>query len=380
MQKVVRQSNLELLRIVAMLLIIAHHSIVNSGVNELFDFSDMPSARQMFCQWFGMWGKTAINMFVLFSGYFMCQSRLSVRRILKLFLQVEFYAVVMLVALWLLGYETFSLKRVLALFTWLVTEINCSFTPSFLLFYLFIPFYNALVNALDRRRMRLFTLGLVMSFVVPFTFFGNHEVFNWPVWYVAIYFTGACIRLHPFGWMKSNRVCLPLLLFWTAGAFLSGWLYDWNAVHACPFLVLKMIGTFFGIAESCSLTAWVLGVLFFLSFRNMKIPYSSFINAVASTTFGVLLIHAAGPAMCRFLWMSVVDVSGHYAAADGHFILHMFVSVVVIFAICSALDYLRIVFLERPFFRWLGRFVAGWDGKGIVHWPFRRDGVEGRAN
>lgn len=356
MQKAVRQSNLELLRILAMLLIIAHHSIVNSGVSDLFDFSAMPSARQIFCQWFGMWGKTAINIFVLFSGYFMCQSEHSLRRIIKLFLQVQFYAIVMFVTLWMLGYETFSLKRILALFTWMATGINKSFTASFLLFYLFIPFYNVLVSSLDRKSLRLLTAGIVMSFVVPFTFFGNHDVFNWPVWYAAIYFTGACIRLHPFTWMSHNRVCLPLLMFFVSGAFLSAWLYDWNVVHSYPFLPLKMVGTFFGVAESCSLTAWVLGSLFFLVFRNLKLPYSPIINAVASTTFGVLLIHAAGPAMRQFLWCATVDVQGHFLSGGSHFALYMLTSVIVIFACCSALDYLRIVFLEKPFFRWLNHY------------------------
>lgn len=70
-----RSSNIELLRIVAMLAIVAHHYAVNSTVTSLFDPLH-PSANQIFLRLWGMWGKTAINVFVLITGYFMCESRL----------------------------------------------------------------------------------------------------------------------------------------------------------------------------------------------------------------------------------------------------------------------------------------------------------------
>ena len=89
-----RQSNIELLRIVSMFLVVAHHYVVNSGVNELFDFSKPVSANTLFLQWWGMWGKTAINAFVLITGYFMCRSRLTIRKMLKLYLEVQFYLTV----------------------------------------------------------------------------------------------------------------------------------------------------------------------------------------------------------------------------------------------------------------------------------------------
>ncbi|MDO5448987.1 MAG: acyltransferase, partial [Clostridia bacterium] len=59
-KKTERESGIELLRIFAMLLIIAHHLVNNSGISHLYDYAH-PSWR-MFCLlvW-GMWGKTAIN-------------------------------------------------------------------------------------------------------------------------------------------------------------------------------------------------------------------------------------------------------------------------------------------------------------------------------
>ena len=84
-----RSSNIELLRIVAMLAIVAHHYVVNSTVWEMFD-PVRPTVNSIFLQLWGMWGKTAINVFVLITGYFMCQSRLTAKRYLKIFLQIIF--------------------------------------------------------------------------------------------------------------------------------------------------------------------------------------------------------------------------------------------------------------------------------------------------
>lgn len=88
-----RNSNFELLRIISMLLIIAHHFVVNSGVMAEFDFRNINS-NMLFLQLFGMWGKTAINIFILISGYFLCEMTFTWQRWLKVYLQWKFYRIV----------------------------------------------------------------------------------------------------------------------------------------------------------------------------------------------------------------------------------------------------------------------------------------------
>lgn len=66
MTKVVkRNTNLELFRVITMILIVAHHYVVNSGLLA----ADGPictspiSARSVFLMLFGAWGKVGINCF-----------------------------------------------------------------------------------------------------------------------------------------------------------------------------------------------------------------------------------------------------------------------------------------------------------------------------
>lgn len=91
--KVLRNSNLELYRIIVMLLIVAHHYVVNSGLGEVLQESPL-SGRSIFFYLFGAWGKTGINCFVMITGYFMCKSQITLRKFLKLLCEVLFYNII----------------------------------------------------------------------------------------------------------------------------------------------------------------------------------------------------------------------------------------------------------------------------------------------
>ena len=89
----IRNSSLELFRIIAMILIIAHHYVVNSGIQAHMALA--PSSPQsLFLYIFGAWGKTGINCFVLITGYFMCKSHISVKKFIKLLGEIMFYRIV----------------------------------------------------------------------------------------------------------------------------------------------------------------------------------------------------------------------------------------------------------------------------------------------
>lgn len=75
-----------------MLLIIAHHYVVNSGLMDPGGpiRADLLSVKSQFLLLFGAWGKTAINGFVLITGYFMCTGKIRLRKFWKLYLEYEF--------------------------------------------------------------------------------------------------------------------------------------------------------------------------------------------------------------------------------------------------------------------------------------------------
>ena len=91
-----------------MLFIVAHHYVVNSGMLEQMTVNPF-AANSMFFFLFGAWGKTGINCFIMITGYFMCKSRITVKKFLKLLLEIEFYKIVIFFCFVFTGYQKFSM-------------------------------------------------------------------------------------------------------------------------------------------------------------------------------------------------------------------------------------------------------------------------------
>lgn len=160
--KVERSSNLELYRIVCMLLIIAHHFVVHSGltpVDGVF-MTNPTNVKTLFLWMFGMWGKIGINCFLLITGYFMCKSEITIKKFVKLLLQIYLYKFVIFTIFLATGYETFSLLRVVKLCMPL-WGISSNFVGCFLVFYLTIPFWNILIRNMTQKQHQLLLILLL---------------------------------------------------------------------------------------------------------------------------------------------------------------------------------------------------------------------------
>ncbi len=342
--KQLRSSNIELLRIISMLAIVAHHYVVNSGITELYNYQEI-SLNMLFLQLWGMWGKTAINCFVLISGYFMCTSKLTWQRYLKIYLEVKFYQILGFVIFAIAGYESITVESIFKLLFRNIYNINNGFTSSFLIMYLFIPFMNKAIKAFDKRTMaQLIGLCLIV-FTVSSTFFFNATVFHHVAWYIVLYFVGAYIRLYPNKYTETKKYAGIALLGIGALSYLSVIVVDFIGVRVGFNVPYHMV------SDSHKLFAFLIGVSAFIFFKNLKVQNSKFINAVASTTFGVLLIHANSDAMRKWLWQDVLNVPNMYDKSFLILVPHAIIVMVGVFAICSAIDYLRIIFIEKPVFK-----------------------------
>jgi hypothetical protein len=65
--------------------------------------------------------------------------------------------------------------------------------------------------------------------------------------------------------------------------------------------------------------------------------------------------------MRQWLWGDVLDNVGHFS--DKLMPLYAICSVIVIFAVCTVIDILRINLLEKPFFRFWDKKESGWTEK-----------------
>ena len=345
-----RKSNIELLRIVAMFFIVAHHFVVNSGLTDGFDPLHT-NARQLFLSFWGCGGKIGIIAFVAISGYFMCQSQLTLKRYLKVLLVVLFYSVCGYLFICAVGYDQFSVKKLCnkVLYLEFFYGANESFTPAFLWMYLLVPFVNVFLKNATRRQCYLclgvlFGLFTVCGTINPSRVGGGY---HWVACLTYFYIIGAVIRMHPFKWMDNNRLCLFLLAASLLATFLSIAFTLYIAHKRC---VDALCGHHF--VSGANILAISNGVLLFLVFKNLKMGYSKSINLIASTCFGVLLIHANSNEMRQLLWRDIVRAPDLMKLPTIELFVAALLIPIAVFVVCSVIDILRIQFVERPLFGW----------------------------
>ena len=332
-----------------MLAIVAHHYVVNSTVWQLFD-AVHPTANSIFLQLWGMWGKTAINVFVLISGYFMCQSKLTAKRYLKILLQIIFYSWVMWFVLAAFGYEYLSwggaAKRLCCY--GILTHQDNGFVPAFMWMYLLIPALNVYLRGVSKRNL-YGTLGVLVAMFSLCGTILNANVYHHVFWYATLYLVGAAIRMHPFRWMNSRKICIWLLV----ASIVTAWCSVVGLDFMAQWLGHQRGHPYHFVSDSHKVLALSTALFMFCVFKNLDVPQSRFVNAVASTTFGVLLIHAATDGMRKWLWLDFVNVPGAYSLSLPALVGYSIVVMIGVFAVCSILDYLRIRFVERPVFEYL---------------------------
>ncbi len=346
-----RVTNLELYRIITMLLIVAHHYVVNSGLTYANGpITDNPlSSHSIFLLLFGAWGKTGINCFVLFSGYFMCQKNITLKKFVKLLCEIMFYRIVISSIFWITGFEKFTISGLVKVII-PIWNLGTGFFSAYLIFYLFIPFLNVLIHHLsETQHVRLLAL---VSF--SYIFLGTFRPFfsvtmNYTSWFIVLYLISSYIRLYPKKIFENTRI-------WRISTIICIFISS-ISVLVCTWLSMKLGKSLYYIfvSDSNTLLAVLTSISSFLYFRNMKIPQNKFINTVASTTFGVLCIHANSDAMRQWLWQDMLNNVGYYYSS--FCLVHAIGSVIIVFTICSCIDYLRIQFIEKPFFKAFDRKI-----------------------
>ena len=339
--KKTRDSNLELFRILTMLAIVAHHYVVNSGLMWNI-YQDYPSFKSIYLLILGWGGKTGINCFVLITGYYMCKSQITLKKGIKLLGEVLFYNIAVYFFFVIYGYRTFSAFSFLNdVFPF--TSISDGFTSCYLIFFCFIPFLNVLVNNLTKKQHQLL---LLLSFIF-FSFLpalGIEYRFNYVGWFFVIFFAGSYLRLHqPFATLPLSKTALLFVL-----CLILSWLSVCVCSYAASTLHWDIGNSYFAVSDSNKPLAIVTAVFAFLFFKKIDIGHSKIINTIAASTFGVLLIHANSDTMRQWLWSGVLDNTGHY---NGNIILHSVIGILLVYCICTLIDFLRIRYIESPFFR-----------------------------
>lgn len=339
----VRDSGIELFRIISMLVIVAHHYVVNSGISTAIYNSASLSVNYIFLLLFGWGGKTGINCFVLITGYFMCKSNITLKKFLKLLLWIYLYRILLTCIFAATGYHHYSIGELIRL-ALPVTSVADGFISAYPVFYLFIPFLNILIKGMNKKQ-HLLLMILCVAVYTGLATIRLKVVFNYVTWFSVIYIIGAYIRLYPQKWFDSRKLwgCMALAML----------ILSWLSVAGKAYVTLRLTGkigyVYSFVADSNMPLALATAICAFMFFKNLNICYHKLINVIAASAFGVLLIHANSDIMRQWLW---TDTLNNVSFMETQWVyIHAFGSVIAIYTVCTIIDLARFNLLEKPFFK-----------------------------
>ncbi|MBE5923935.1 MAG: acyltransferase [Lachnospiraceae bacterium] len=349
-----RESSIELLRIYSMLIIVMYHYMVNSKLADvLFAGGDAALPKDILMVILCCGGKYSINCFVLITGYFMCKSNISIRKFLKLFLEVELYGVIIYLVFPMTGYDRFVLSDFLS-YVFPVFAIGVGFVGSYLAFYWFIPFLNILIKNINKKQhFAIIILSIFFFSVVP-TFCVSADVkIGYVGWFMIVYLIGAYIRIYHENTKRTTSFWGTLTLFIFVVSAIS--------TVACSYLYAHFWGdnihaAYYFLNECNKFFAIIPAISTFIFFKSLKLGSNKVINKIAASSFAVLLIHGHSLTMQRWLWDDVCDNAGWYNTRFAF--LHLFVCTIGVYIICTAIDMLRIRFIEKWYLKLVDKALS----------------------
>lgn len=192
-----RNLGLEWLRICSMFMIILLHSIDHSGLYETLEEGTLLYTYEQFIY---ALVQVCVNCFVLISGYFLVQSQFKLRKLISLWIEVVFYALVIKLIMIAAGDIPFSVVSLISCFVPILTG-RYWFVTIYFGMYLMFPFYNIAIKAMDERQHKSLVVLLIvlfsgMSSLYP-SFKGMNSGGAWGLaWFTVLYFIAAYFRLY----------------------------------------------------------------------------------------------------------------------------------------------------------------------------------------
>lgn len=335
-----RQLNYELLRIIAMVMIVCLHYLSKGGILGNPARADMTATEytawliEAFCL-------VAVNVYVLISGYFGTGEGNTLNRAFKIWKQVLFYSVAIGIIAMIAGIQQFDIYQIFNYIFPVVTE-HYWFATSYILLCLFMPFLNAGVNKLDKKQLSYIIVVMLLLFSVAKTFIPMHLPWDNSgydvLWFVALYLTGAYIRKYGAGILSKKTFAVGVYIINTLVIFIS-------------FVAIRMIYLRTGKLEDFIsygysynyLFCYIASVGLFMAFSQINVKNEDrirkWVELLSKSTFGVYLIHEH--INIRYLWVTWFDTTKAASSSVPVFIVSMIVTVAVVYLACSVIEIAR---------------------------------------
>lgn len=342
----VRNSNIEILRIISMLMIVVSHWTVHNGVvKETLEMG----FNRLLLEWTVL-GNIGVAIYVMITGYFLGdrEKPFSLKKILRIWLEVLFYSVSIYVLLVILGKVPFSWSSIFRCLI-PVTMKEYWFVTAFLVLMFLTPFINSYINKIKKDEFTKLLKVLTILFVllptlaiilvifegylpIQIDFYGTELI-----QFIYFYLVGAYIRKYEVNILKKHSIKIligsviillisPIIIIYLSKfkpelAYYSNYLFNRNSLF-CVLISISLLAIF-----------------------SRKKEFSSkIINYIAGTMFAFYLI-SDNNYIRTILWVDIFRV-GDYVLSK-YLIVNLLLSILIIFTVCIIVEIIRKQTVER---------------------------------
>lgn len=317
---------IDLLRIVSMAMVVVLHVLGQGGVLRA---SDMLSANYNIAWFLEISAYCAVNCYALVSGYVGIRAKHRASSLIKLWLQVALYSVIITVIMYF-THGAVDLKYIIKSCLPVTFSFYWYFTAYFAMWF-FVPFMNAAIDGLSKKKAGLILISSSLI-LLPIALLTDafHMMDGYSViWLCYLYLIGAYISKH--GLFLGTRCRKSILLYLVCVLMTFSCKILFNIFFGPGDLLINYVSPFMLIAA----------IALLVFFINLKVSpkLTKVITLVASLSFSVYLIHTH-----PLIFEYILKDRFAFLASENPVVMTagVLLFVIGIFIVCAVADYLRL--------------------------------------
>ena len=336
-----REGNIELLRIVCMLIILGHHLAWHGVAMQSPLRENRAIATFLFAG-----GMTGVNCFVMITGYFLAPFQ--AKRFFSIILQTLFYSVSLTLVMKYTGWNPAITGQNIVDSALIITRSPYWFVVMYLGLNAVLPILQPAVKNLGKRaHLWILIVSAVYLSVIPTVTFQNpsNPFFHQITWFFFLYVLGAYFRKYPNRFTR----CWPVhgVVFLGMIVLITG-LCLWGKYYPDLFQRVGSRQNFF--ADKNAVPQVICSIALFLFFTGIRVKPVKALTLLSGASFGVYLIHDH-MYFRNMIWGQWAQV--WWACQTPDFWKTALLAPLVIYLGCSVVDILRKYLLEKPLMRLL---------------------------